>query len=51
MITQNISVLEPQGRLDAIGARPMETELAARIAKGHVHLIVDFRRASKPKNQ
>lgn len=42
MITKDVTVLEPQGRLDAIGARPMETELAARIAEGHVYLIVDL---------
>lgn len=42
MKTQNITVLEPQGHLDAIGARPLETELAARIAEGHTHLVVDL---------
>lgn len=43
MTNQDICVLEPQGRLDAIGARPMETELKERIAAGCVHVLVDLR--------
>lgn len=42
MTTKEITLLEPGGRLDAIGARPLETELAAHIAEGHVYLIVDL---------
>jgi stage II sporulation protein AA (anti-sigma F factor antagonist) len=42
MTDQAITLLEPQGRLDAIGARPMETELAAHITGGRVFLIVDL---------
>jgi len=43
MTNQDVQVLEPEGRLDAIGARPLEAELAARIAEGRVNLIVDLR--------
>lgn len=42
MTTQAITLLEPQGRLDAIGVRPLETELAAHIAEGRAHLLVDL---------
>ncbi len=35
-----ITVLTPQGRLDAAGARPLETELGNHIAAHRVHLLV-----------
>lgn len=37
-----ITLLTPQGRLDAAGVRPFEIELTDHIAAGHVHLLVDL---------
>ena len=37
-----ITVLTPQGRLDAAGVRPLETELREHLAAGHVRLLVDM---------
>ena len=39
---KTISVVTPQGRLDAAGARPLEAELKQRIATAETRLIVDF---------
>ena len=37
-----ITILTPQGRLDAAGVRPLETELAEHLAAGRIHLLVDM---------
>lgn len=37
-----LTILTPQGRLDAAGVRPFETEMAEHIAAGRVHLLVDL---------
>ena len=37
-----ITIVTPQGRLDAAGARPLETELTEHLAAGRVHLLVDL---------
>lgn len=37
-----ITIIMPQGRLDAAGVRPLETELADHIAAGRIHLLVDM---------
>jgi len=37
-----ITILMPQGRLDAAGVRPLETELAEHLAAGRIHLLVDL---------
>ena len=37
-----ISVIAPQGRLDAAGARPLEAELNQAIAAGNVQLLIDL---------
>jgi anti-anti-sigma factor len=42
MITPQISIVTPQGRLDAASARSLEAELQQRIAAGETRLIVDF---------
>ena len=41
-MTLPISIITPQGRLDAAGTRPLEAELKKRIAAGQTRLIVDF---------
>lgn len=35
-----ITVLKPQGRLDAAGARPLEMELRQHIAAQRIHILV-----------
>lgn len=37
-----ITILTPQGRLDAGGVRPIETELTEHLAAGRVLLLVDL---------
>lgn len=37
-----ITILTPQGRLDAAGVRPFESELLAHLEAGRVHLLVDM---------
>ena len=37
-----ITLITPQGRLDAAGARPLETELTQHIAAGDVQLLIDL---------
>jgi len=37
-----ITVITPQGRLDAAGARPLEAELKQHIDAGAAHLLVDL---------
>lgn len=37
-----ITILMPQGRLDAAGVRPLETELAELLAADRIHLLVDM---------
>ncbi|MDE3089999.1 MAG: STAS domain-containing protein [Chloroflexota bacterium] len=39
---KQITILTPQGRLDAAGARPLEAELAQHIAAGEVNLLIDL---------
>ncbi len=44
-MSQEIIVITPQGRLDAVGARPLEEEIKQHIAAGHARLIVDLKYA------
>jgi anti-anti-sigma factor len=37
-----ITLLTPQGRLDASGVRPFEIELQEHLAAGRIHLLVDM---------
>ena len=37
-----ISLIAPQGRLDAAGARPLEAELMRHITAGDVQLLIDL---------
>ena len=37
-----ITILMPQGRLDAAGVRPFEIELAEHLAADRIHLLVDM---------
>lgn len=37
-----ITILKPQGRLDAAGVRPLEIELLAHLEAGRIRLIVDL---------
>ena len=41
-----ITILMPQGRLDAAGVRPLETELAEHLAADRIHLLVDLSQVS-----
>lgn len=38
----DITILMPQGRLDAAGVRPLETQLAELLAADCIHLLVDM---------
>jgi len=42
MAQKEITVLTPQGRLDAAGARPLEAELKQYMAAGKIHLLIDL---------
>ena len=37
-----LTIITPQGRLDAAGARPLETELKQHIAAGAVDILLDL---------
>lgn len=43
MAPKEITVLTPQGRLDATGAPPLAAELKQHLAAGHINLIVDLK--------
>jgi anti-sigma B factor antagonist len=45
MNTKNVTVIAPQGRLDAAGAGPLEVELKQHLTAGEVHLVVDLENA------
>lgn len=42
MTQKEMTVIAPQGRLDAAGARPLEAELKRHIAAGEAHLLVNL---------
>lgn len=42
MNAKNVTVIAPQGRLDAAGAGPLEAELRQHLTAGEVHLLVDL---------
>jgi anti-anti-sigma factor len=42
MNEKEITLLMPQGRLDADGSRPFQDQLQDHIANGRIHLLVDF---------
>lgn len=42
MNTKNVTVVTPQGRLDAAGAGPLEAGLKQHLAAGEIHLLVDL---------
>ena len=44
-MANQITVLSPQGRLDAAHARPLDAELQDNIQQGRVYLLVDMRDA------
>jgi anti-sigma B factor antagonist len=37
-----VTIVSPQGRLDAAGVRPLETELLSHLDAGRIQLIVDL---------
>jgi len=42
MTKTNLTILKPEGRLDAAGVRPLETELKEHLDAGRIYLIVDL---------
>ncbi len=38
----NVRVLAPSGRLDAAGARPLDSELQTQLSQGRTRLVVDL---------